>query len=285
MDEKEKMNSLSIITVCFNASKCISDTINSALFQKFDSNLLKVEYIVVDGASTDNTVRIVSQFKGKMRENGIELRIISQKDNGIYDAMNKGISLAQGEWVFLLNAGDTFYNDCVLSNVFKYNFAEYDILYGCYNRLDQGYAHVVYPPDLNYIRKKMIFCHQAVFFKTKIHQNFYYNLKYSIVADYDAILRMYLSQKKFKYVDQCIVNYDVSGLSANRMLETHKQIYTVRKNNLVIENHVSEYLLYLTGAIKRVILATMPQGIRWKIVKIKNLILNGEKGRINETRY
>ena len=107
------MNKLkfTIITVSYNAESCIEGTIKSVLIQSYKN----IEYIIIDGGSTDNTLKIINKYKKE-----IDI-IVSEPDQGIYDAMNKGLNLAKGHFVNFLNAGDTFYNNEVLSLVSKYS--------------------------------------------------------------------------------------------------------------------------------------------------------------------
>ena len=109
---------ISIITISYNVEKEIERTMRSVLNQTFKD----LEYIVVDGKSKDNTVAIAKSIAAEYPDRAV--RIISEPDKGIYDAMNKGIKMASGEWVNMMNAGDVFANDNVLENVFKENFSD-----------------------------------------------------------------------------------------------------------------------------------------------------------------
>ena len=104
------MNSplISLITVCFNAEGLINDTLQSAINQTYKN----IELVIIDGGSKDNTVAEVKKYETYIGT------LISEPDKGIYDAMNKGIKAAKGEWFYFLNAGDAFYNDTVLEDVF-----------------------------------------------------------------------------------------------------------------------------------------------------------------------
>ena len=108
------MNKITIVTVCYNAEETIKNTIESVLSQ----NYCNYEYIVIDGKSTDNTLTILNDYRKGFQEKGIDYYIYSEKDNGIYDAMNKGIEHSLGDWIILMNADDSFYSSDVLTQVF-----------------------------------------------------------------------------------------------------------------------------------------------------------------------
>ena len=266
------MTKLSIITVCFNAAEELNKTIESVLNQVKVEDLA-IEHLIIDNMSSDNTSEIVSYYKSRLdntAKNIINVKYICEPDRGIYDAMNKGINLANGEWMILLNAGDTFYNGYVLKKIIVNLNKKCDVIVGKYNRLDPSGNAIITPPPIEKIRDRMIFCHQAIVFRVSIHKCYRYNLNYKIVADYDAVLRMYLDNRKFYYVDECFVNYDATGLSANKMIETHKEMHRVRQDHEVIDEKLKDSAIFAYGLIKRVLLLKMPQGLRWKIVGFRN---------------
>jgi glycosyltransferase involved in cell wall biosynthesis len=153
---------LSIITVCFNAAPLIQKTLFSALNQSFQD----FELVIVDGGSKDNTLALLQPFQSKIGE------IVSEQDNGIYDAMNKGVNLAKGEWVYFLNAGDAFFDDLVLEKVFnEIKLASTDFLYAKVQTLNE-------PTGIDYVAGEEVtlkdfwhkypICHQATFAKREI---------------------------------------------------------------------------------------------------------------------
>lgn len=107
---------ITVVTVCFNAGQTIAKTMQSVLNQTYRP----LEYILVDGKSTDNTLNIIYELEPLFHEKGIAVRIVSEKDKGIFDAMNKGVKLANGRWVNFMNAGDVFYNDKTIDFVFSH---------------------------------------------------------------------------------------------------------------------------------------------------------------------
>lgn len=266
------MQDLSIITVCFNACEDLKNTFDSVLAQE-SFNAINIGYYVVDNNSSDGTISLVEGYKKKFEDKNIVFSYIREPDKGIYDAMNKGIQRTDGTWVMLLNAGDTLYSGKTINGLQGYIGSNADVLVGSYNRLNPLGNFILSPPDLKLLRRRMIFCHQAVLIRRDFHLKYQYKLVYKIVADYDAILRMYLAGGKFEYMDCCLVNYDVTGLSANRMLDTHKESFKVREDNQVLGNPIKERFVYYYGLIKRRILLILPQKMRWKIVSIKNRLV------------
>lgn len=263
------MSDLSIITVCYNAAEELNKTIQSILSQT-DLGDLRIEHLIIDNLSTDNTSKLVDNYKKTIEGKNISIYFVSEADKGIYDAMNKGLKLASCEWGVLLNAGDTFYSNMTLCELKAHFSLKADILVGYYNRLNPSGDIIVRPPSIEKLKDRMIFCHQALVFRIQAHRGCNYNLKYRIVADYDVVLRMYLSKKVFEYIDVCLVNYDVTGLSAARMIDTHKEMYLVRKKNDIIDDKFKAEILFRYGLFKRLMLKVMPQSIRWKMVGFRD---------------
>ncbi|MCX5774208.1 MAG: glycosyltransferase, partial [Fusobacteria bacterium] len=121
------MNKISIITACYNSAKTITDTFNSILKQKY----YNIEYIVIDGSSKDETVSIIQEYSSKFLNRGIEFKWISEKDSGIYDAMNKGIALATGEVIGIINSDDYYMENNILEDIMTRFYDEtVDGIYG-----------------------------------------------------------------------------------------------------------------------------------------------------------
>jgi glycosyltransferase involved in cell wall biosynthesis len=204
---------ISIITVCYNSEKTIADTFTSIQSQDHDD----IEYIVVDGGSTDNTLKIAKQF-----ENTIT-KLISEPDRGIYDAMNKGISYATGEIVGFLNSDDVFAHSKVISDINRsFEQSNADCLYGdiLYVSKDlkkinrywitgQGSAKDFYtgwaPPHPTFYVRRSIFAECGL-----------YKLNYPVVADYEYMLRVMVKyQKRAVYLPEVIVWMRLGGISNN----------------------------------------------------------------------
>lgn len=207
------MKLFSIITICLNAEDIIENTILSVLSQYCDN----FEYIIQDGGSRDKTLKIAESFSSAFADKGIPFRIVSQKDSGIYDAMNKATDNAQGEWVLYLNAGDCFANSTVLSQVSKNaNLENSDVIYGDVI-LEQGnlYMYKKAAP-LETIRFGMPFCHQSVFVRKALLKASPFSLQYKILGDFLFFLQLYYSEKNFEYLPMAISIYDINGISSDK---------------------------------------------------------------------
>ena len=225
-----------IITVCYNSSKTIAKTIESVLNQNFDD----YEYLIIDGQSTDGTVDIVESYKEKF---GGKLKIVSEKDHGIYDAMNKGISMAKGKLVGLINSDD-YYEPGALKKVSDiYDGYEYSIIYGMLRTLKSGTETGVYLKSHQFIEEDMI-AHPSCFISKKIYEEFgAYSLEYPCSADYEFFLRI-RNEKKIKYypIYEIISNFSIDGASG----QTKGYMDTMRlKKNYGLIGGVAYYMIML----------------------------------------
>lgn len=205
----------SIITICRNAAGNLQHTIASVDSQTFDN----YEHIIIDGASTDNTREVLDAASSDNRR-----VIISEPDNGIYDAMNKGIGHAKGEYLIFMNAGDTFhsndslqiYADCA------YDYDRPGIIYGQTLLVDQngkfvGERHLTAPEHLTYksFSQGMLVCHQSMAVLRKIAS--LYDTRYRFSADYDWSVRCLQHSRLNVYTGHIMCNYLSEGLTtANR---------------------------------------------------------------------
>lgn len=199
---------ITIVTVCKNCEKEIVSTINSIVSQTY----LDFEYIIIDGKSNDETVQVAN----KLVKNLNNVKILSEKDEGIYDAMNKAVKLAKGEYIFFLNAGDYFVNNMVLEKVANYLNSNSDIYYGNIRKNDiiEYYPEKIGKFYLVY-REKMI-CHQAIFAKRELLEQYPFDyFTFKICADRDWLIRVKENNITCKYMkDVLITNYDCNGVSS-----------------------------------------------------------------------
>ena len=144
---------ISIVTVCYNAEKDIEKTIHSVINQTYDN----IEYIVIDGGSNDGTLSMINKYASKID------KIISEPDKGIYDAMNKGITLAKGDWINFMNAGDSYVDADVLKLVSDNINNNCDIIYGVKNIEEEFAYYYVKAKPIEMLNTEMPFCHQTVF--------------------------------------------------------------------------------------------------------------------------
>lgn len=206
------LKKITIVTVCFNAEDTIKETIESVISQKSAT----FEYIIIDGNSTDKTKSIIEEYKKKYNIN-----YISEDDNGIYDAMNKGIDIATGEYIFFLNSGDVFYDKLVLKDL-EFKLTEdnsIDVLYGNIAIKDGNKKKICMYSDfkvnpISFCRELMI-CHQCIFIKREALKKNKFDTKYLICADRKQLIELMKNKYKFQYIDRTISVYDNNGFSEN----------------------------------------------------------------------
>ena len=200
----DKIPLVSIITVVFNDVLHIEDTIKSVLSQKFE----RFEYIIVDGGSSDGTLDVIKRY-----ENDIEYWI-SEKDKGIYDAMNKGIGMVSGEWINFMNSGDSFYNTTVLKDLFNnHKHYDVDVLFGNHQVIYPNKTKLVKAGEVTNLWKGSQFCHQSCFIKSSVHKENKYNSLNRIGADFEFFYNAYKNNKNIIYKDIVISSISVGGLS------------------------------------------------------------------------
>lgn len=201
---------ITVVTVCYNAVNELEKTMLSVLNQTYDN----IEYIVIDGGSKDGTVDIIKKYADRLTY------WVSEPDKGIYDAMNKGIQVAKGEWVNFMNAGDWFVNGHVVDQVFaKMIEPTVGVVFGN----SQEYRnHVLYSvkPTPFYVSKKKHYskgiCHQCIFTRTDLALKYPFKLQYRISADFAMFFDIYHKEHAcFQYVNMDIAYYDVTGQSNN----------------------------------------------------------------------
>lgn len=199
----------SIITVCYNCESLIEKTMQSLLQQDYPD----YEYIVVDGSSKDETFQLVQEYKRQFKQ----ITAISEPDDGIYDAMNKGTQIAKGDYVFFLNAGDRLLNRHVLSQVAEQIERQPDagVYYGTILR---GGKMETYPSRITrfyLIYLERMICHQAMFIKRVLMQQYPYDTQFSICADREWLIRMIKKRIFLVYMPKiCVGEYDTSGVSS-----------------------------------------------------------------------
>lgn len=206
---------ISLITVCFNSEKTIANTIESVLNQDYK----KLEYIIIDGLSNDNTVKIIESYKEKFQEKGYIYKWVSEKDNGIYDAMNKGIRIANGDIIGILNSDDQFAYNYVLTDVSIILKDEgYDCCYGNLLYLKNGkpyrYWKAGKPRTFKY---GWMPPHPTLFVKKEIYNKYgIFRLDCGVNADYELMLRfMELYRIKSLWMNKIMVYMNAGGKSNN----------------------------------------------------------------------
>ena len=201
-------NRVSIITVVYNGKDEIERTLESVKSQTFQDK----EYIIIDGGSTDGTLDIVGKYKSHVDV------LVSERDKGIYDAMNKGALLAHGEWIVYMNAGDAFASENVLQEIFSsgHDYSDVDVIYGDMLSCYTAAPLVIKPKPLSMLKYRMIFCHQSSYIRADLMRKYPFDLRYRYVADFDLFHKLYLAGKKFYYLPIIMTNYYPDGGFTNK---------------------------------------------------------------------
>jgi glycosyltransferase involved in cell wall biosynthesis len=211
---------VTVVTVTYNAEKYLEQTIKSVIGQDYPN----IEYIIIDGASTDGTIDIIKQY-----EEHIDYWI-SEPDRGIYDAMNKGIDVATAEWINFMNAGDSFCEKETLSKVFSSETIKYDLIFGDHLYITDSNLFYKKAIGLDRIFNSTPCCHQSLFCKTDIAKETKFDISYKFISDHDFILKAYKNNNKFRYLEFPIANYRAGGFyEDNRFLATIEQMYMISK--------------------------------------------------------
>ena len=201
---------VSVITVVRNAVDKIESTVKSVLAQEYDN----VEYIVVDGCSTDGTLEILDRYRDRFSA------FVSEKDNGIYDALNKGVMMATGEWIGIMNAGDVFASNDVLSKVFGtgQSLNRVGVVYGDAIAVDDDVEQYCRASEaIVDLEIGPCYRHGASFVRRETHREYLFDLaKTSLIGfalDYEQIFRMYKGGVAFKKVPCAVIKYELRGAS------------------------------------------------------------------------
>lgn len=214
------MLKIAIVTVTYNAQSGINRTIESVLQQEYS----EIEYWIIDGVSSDNTISVANTYTNQFAEKGIEYHIVSKRDKGIFDAMNSSIPYLSSHYVIFLNAGDFFVSGNTLSEVFNsIKNDSNDIIYGDYYAYSPGFRKKYKAKKAESLRSQMMCTHQSIFTKVNLLKERAYDIEYKMTADYEFYLDMFLKSKTFKYVDTPIVYFDISGLSQKYALLTQNE--------------------------------------------------------------
>ncbi len=188
---------VTVITVTYNAKDALEKTMHNIDVQDYTN----LEYIVVDGASLDGTISLLNSYTGKLD------RWISEPDMGIYDAMNKGVAMATGDYCLFMNAGDCFAGPSVVSQAVK-NFGGADVIYGDILK-DGNLKKSLSPRNCH----KMYYCHQAVFTRTSCLKEYPFDISHRFSADFKQAKQLYLAGKTFKQTNIAIAVFDTTGIS------------------------------------------------------------------------
>jgi len=240
---EELQNKISIITVCFNREQYIHTALESVLEQTYHN----IEYIIIDGNSFDNTLNIIKQYEPSF---GCRMKWLSEPDQDLYDAMNKGILIATGDVIGILNSDDLFCDSFVIEKVMN--------VFNKDNSLDAVFADLYYvsQKDVSHIVRKWITGkqkpfklgwhpgHTALFLKKKVYDDYgLYNLNFKLVADFELMLRIFDKYKiKAFYLQEYLIKMRLGGVTNKSLKNIYKQniecIKAFSYNNLYVNKFI-----------------------------------------------
>jgi glycosyltransferase involved in cell wall biosynthesis len=234
---------VSIITVCHNSEKTIAKTIESVLHQSYSH----LEYLIIDGASTDATIDIVRQYEPKFKG---RMRWISEQDAGMYDAMNKGIALASGELIGILNADDWYEYDSIKKVIAAHHRNEEAIYYGIVRYVENDKELMLKTTNYQFLDREML-PHPTCFIPKNIYQRYGgYNVQYRIAADYELLSRYYSQGVRFVQIDEVLTNFRTGGITTTQDMKSAIETLRIRYQY----GFISRRQLY-TAIIKKKILS------------------------------
>ncbi len=216
---------ISIITVVYNGEKYLEQTIQSVLNQTYKN----IEYIIVDGGSNDGTLDIIKKYKSCI------FKWVSEPDDGLYDAMNKGIKMASGELIGMINSDDWYESNCVevMAKAYKSNPFKHIFHADRFNINENGKKSVkkFQSSEFKFIYYGMMYNHPSMFITKVEYKKHLYNTNLKALSDYQFVLEAFLRDKNiFLYLEKSLVNYRLDGISAKLSLfDKLKEGYISRK--------------------------------------------------------
>lgn len=229
---------VTILTVVFNGESVLEETIQSIIHQSYDN----VEYIIIDGGSTDGSLDIIRKY-----QHAIDYWV-SEKDNGIYDAMNKGIDLATGKWVNFMNAGDwLFKHDTLESLLPSLTHSDAEIMYANHEvRYASGRKRQAQAGKTTNLWKGSQFCHQAAFVSTRFHKLHKFNLCNRIAADFEFFFSAWKNKAKFISEPITACSIEAGGVSDTARVDVILSFWLIAKKSLFVNCY---YLLRISTEI------------------------------------
>jgi len=236
----------SVITVTYNAEKVLEKTLQSVISQTYK----EWEYIIIDGASKDSTLSIAENYKEQIT------KIISEPDKGLYDAMNKGITAASGDYVCFLNAGDVFHSEDTLQRIVESNKADTlpDIIYGetAIVNEQREFLHMrrlKTPEKLTWksFKQGMLVCHQAFFAKRTLAEPF--DLSYRFSADFDWCIRVMKKASTLHNTHITVIDYLDEGLTTQNHKASLKERFHIMAKHYGWVSTVAHHIWFIIRLI------------------------------------
>jgi len=252
---------ISIITICYNSAKTIERTIQSVISQNYSD----YEYLIIDGGSHDGTIDIINKYKEKISQ------FISEPDKGISDAFNKGLGLANGEIIGILNSDDWYEPKTlkiVSSELIKNK--DFDYLVGAQRYWDKNGKNYIVKPDKNYYRKIKHMMprlnHPSSFFRKSVYESIgLFNVNYRYAMDYDLFFRAFLANKKPLFINKVVTNMSLEGTSDINAISAYWETFIIAQDKL------QAFLFFLYSVFKYYIRQLL------ELLRLNNLLFNIRK--------
>lgn len=225
---------ITIITVSYNAENDIERTIKSVIRQTYQN----IEYIIIDGGSSDKTVDIIKKYEGKIN------LWVSEPDEGIYDAMNKGVKLAKGQWINFMNAGDSFETKNIVKELFANNYINADLIYGdtYFKNSSTGERKLIKAKELETLWMAINFNHNSLFSRVECLKEFPFDINYKIVSDSKFVIECYINKKIFYNAGLPINEYISGGFAdQNSIMRTVERWKLVSDYGLNSKESINEH--------------------------------------------
>ncbi len=222
---------ISIVTVVYNGEKHLEQTINSVIVQDYDN----VEYIIIDGGSTDGTPDIIKKYEEQIDY------WVSEPDNGIYDAMNKGISLVNGDYIGFLNADDWYYGDTLASVSKRLTGSGPGYVFGDVDMYDKSKFLYTLKPKLGYFKRGAPIGHPSLFVQTTYLHRMPFELGYKVAADYDLMIKLIKQKVSYVQINQSLANFRTTGVSS--ISDLSKENFPLQVHHFGLLSATNSFLL------------------------------------------
>lgn len=221
-----------VVTVTFNAEKTIEKTIGSVLQQTYPP----CEYLIIDGLSSDRTVKLARSYEEAFAQKGVRFSVVSEKDTGIYNAMNKGVKAAQGDFVSFLNAGDWYEMDALQKIRDFYMEEPFELTYGGLHYISpNGSSFTKWSRLDRFVITSRHWNHPSMFLKREIYQKYGFDERYPAYADFDLYLKLRKDGTRIRVIRQIIASFVADGVSTNvrlkKILARGKEKYRAYRSN------------------------------------------------------
>ncbi len=244
---------VSVVTVVYNGEQHLEETILSVVNQTYDN----IEYIIIDGGSTDGTLDIIRRYEGRIDY------WMSEKDGGIYDAMNKGVEVATGDWVICMNSGDAFYNNTVLQSVMHRISDADDVVYGQYVvNYGNDATRKARPRKIEDLWKGCLTSHQAVFIRTCLMKQHRFDCDFRLAADHEMIAKLFHYGCHLHYVPEIIAAVSAVGVSDAKRKDVYREYAKIAERYFPLQPFRVYFLFkYLDGICRSLLKRVIPAHI------------------------